>query len=280
MVVPYNPCGYAVEWARRTYSTKCHFFADSDHEEEIIWYPAKPDAAPLPFPSAICSLDWDREEHDLGVYTGYKVGEVPGAARPFRDEDVKPRARADHFCGTREDFEDGAVYNPDLAPVVYGADDLPACCAPFGGVMLGGHVAIFPQGGVGLFGSASPYPGGSGVYPGTPQPGPDVWVYYASLVYPSGTLPFSEDWHSPALVGGTYTLETDTPDLPAGSTSALYFWFVLDSGGGSVSNGAEFAPAAPLALTVPAGGSVFVRWFGRYLPDLRTLFFSFILHSP
>ena len=269
-----------MDWARRTYKTQCRFFKDSDAETTILWYPAKDDAPPLPYPSAICSLDWDVMEKDVGVYAAYPVGEVPGAPRSFTYQKKRPKATGAHVCGTRQDFEDGGTYDPDAAPIIYDKDGLPACCAPFGGVTLGGRVIIFPQGGVGLFGSASPYPGGSGVYPGTPQPGPDVWVYYASLVYPSGTLPFSEDWHSPALVGGTYTLETDTPDLPAGSTSALYFWFVLDSGGGAVSNGAEFAPAAPLALTVPAGGSVLVRWFGRYLPDLRTLYFAFILHSP
>ena len=146
-MIGYNPCGRAVEIGRGSYRTKCRFFADSDAEADIVWYPALPDAPALGFPSAITSSEWDVRERD-GTYpyrTG--VGEVFDAPRRRLKPAEKPAATGHHVCGTREDFEQGAKYNPALPPRLYRADGLPVCCAPGEGILFGAGVpAAAPAG--------------------------------------------------------------------------------------------------------------------------------------
>ncbi len=60
-----------------------------------------------------------------------------------------------HYCGTEEDFREGAVFDPDLH-VEYRNNGLPKCCPgdPEGGVGLGGRSYVYAQGagGVGMRG--------------------------------------------------------------------------------------------------------------------------------
>lgn len=181
-MIPYNPCGRAVEIGRSSYRTKCRFFADSDAEADIVWYPAPPDAPALGFPSAITSSEWDVRERD-GTYpyrTG--VGEVFDAPRRRLKPAEKPAATGHHVCGTREDFEQGAKYNPALPPRLYRPDGLPVCCAPGEGILFGAGVpAAVPAGlayttpavevPAGLLLGAEPQPAG-GLLGTTPPPEP------------------------------------------------------------------------------------------------------------
>lgn len=136
--MPYNPCGAIVDYGRFRYSTDCRFFRDSDVTAKIVWYPALPDAVELPFPSAITQSIWDRDGDLEPERSG--VGEVTGSRRVI--DHMAPVAGADgtHLCGTRSDFEVGALYDPDRPPIHYRADGLPECCpgGEIGGIAWGG----------------------------------------------------------------------------------------------------------------------------------------------
>lgn len=135
-----DPCGAVCDYIRRPYTTDCHFFRDSDQAVKIMWYPAKPDAPVLDTPSVIASLDSWVQERPLGIYTGYKVGEVPGATRTFNSAQVKPQANGQHRCGTEDEWANGAVF-ADATPRPRRADGLPTCCGEMpAGVVVGGPV--------------------------------------------------------------------------------------------------------------------------------------------
>lgn len=121
----YNPCGAIVEWGRHRYKTAVRFFRDSDQEQQIQWYPALPDARALPWPSAIHQEIWDRDNYSQPIVDG--VGEVYDAKHTTTH--MLPVAGADgsHLCGTRTDFEFGALYDPAL-DIQYRPDGLPECC--------------------------------------------------------------------------------------------------------------------------------------------------------
>lgn len=134
----YSPCGSIVDIARRPYKTACRFLRDDDRVSTIRWAEAQPDARPLPYPSVILSLDFERSDSQE-----WPVGEVDGAPRPFIHDAVPPGLIGDHVCGTEDDFEQGGQYRPDLPPAEYDADGWLRCCTGpkkvHGGAGAGGH---------------------------------------------------------------------------------------------------------------------------------------------
>lgn len=171
--MPYNPCGAVVDFGRSCYKTKARLFRDSDEETEIQWYFARDDAPTLPYETAVTSSYWDREEVYVGLPYREGVGEVsPGPRIHTRAIEI-PAARGTHICGTREDFEQGAVFDPDITPRVYRPDGLPTCCVPGMGLLLGGGPARTGGGlllggagreGRGLYLGAQRRPAGGGLY--------------------------------------------------------------------------------------------------------------------
>jgi len=103
--------------------TRCRFFRDSDVEDEVLWYPALPDAEMLPYPSMIGNSYLDPD----GVFF-LPGGEVYGAEKIFSPEQQKPGALGGHVCGTETDFREGCLFLPDEPPVTYRTDGLPTCC--------------------------------------------------------------------------------------------------------------------------------------------------------
>lgn len=267
MVTPYNPCGAAVEWGRRSYRTRCRFFKDSDHESEIVWYPALPNAPVLPYPSAICSLDWDREEAELGCFAGYDVGEVPLAPRTFEYIRPKPAAKGTHQCGTREDFEDGAVYSPDLPVVPYRPDGLPACCVDGGGLGLGGYVPIDKLGGVALGGNASPPMSNTSLFPLAVNLPVGEWVTHAARVGVGISGTDGGFWYTGVLPAGSYTLEIADYSGPP----SLAFVRVSSTTPGGSTDYTDFVYTSPGSVSIPvsAGHGIAVAFNPAY-------YFSFL----
>jgi hypothetical protein len=206
-VIPYDPCGRIVDWYHKPYFAWVRPFRDSDVEAKIEWYPARDDAEVLPFDSAFCNLDQQRMDQILPIFCGYKVGEVPFRERPRSFAKANKRPNGPNVCGTREDFEDGAVYNPDLPPEPRDQDGLPVCCHHEGGLVLGGLVATPTSGGL-VFGGAvesaigGPTCAGATVFSvgdhvyhlPQPIPGPgnsDVWFRAGPLVAGNYRLRFN-----------------------------------------------------------------------------------------
>lgn len=99
-----------------------------DHPEaplvDVYWYFT--DLPFLPFPTIFNSRDWCE---DPWHYTGR--GEVFGAPRPYDGMLVVAGLQGGHYCGTREDFENGPSWPPTGEPLVYGPDGIPTCCPRF-----------------------------------------------------------------------------------------------------------------------------------------------------
>jgi len=141
-MMPYNPCGRAVDFRRVPFLGVCKPFSDRQDEVEILWYPAAADAPALGFSSCMAVPNWDA----AGQQWEGHVGMVPGAPQLFRNEKPRVIANYDHVCGSQADFTNGAVFDPDLPPVLYGVQGLPACCAapvvPVGGAVVGGAADV------------------------------------------------------------------------------------------------------------------------------------------
>lgn len=118
----FNPCGYAVDWARRPYWTKARFW---DHPDaplvDLYWYFT--DLPFLPFPTVFNSKDWCE---DPWHYDG--LGEVFGAPRIYDGLEQMPGLTGGHICGTPEQFLYGDTWPPTGAPLTYDRDGIPTCC--------------------------------------------------------------------------------------------------------------------------------------------------------
>lgn len=138
MVARYNPCGHVVDIGHDAYTTTARLYPDSDRLFKIRWYEALPDAQPLPFPSAINNLVFERDRED---WLPTAVGEVFGAPYTQSRPSVNPLATGDHYCGTEDDFGGRGQIDEDGPPVEYRPDGLPVCCGQLaemrGGLGLG-----------------------------------------------------------------------------------------------------------------------------------------------
>lgn len=123
----------------------------------IVWYPALPNAEPLPFPCCISNPYWERDQYQFGDDNCDFETIVP-TGKPR----TKPGSGGGHVCGTEEDFRDGGLYLPDDPPELIGMQGLPACCNPAvvgrGGVIDGGKASM--AAGVRVGGQCPVYPSG------------------------------------------------------------------------------------------------------------------------
>lgn len=197
-------------------------------ESEIIWYPALPDAPVLPFPSIITSSEWDVEERRNGYPYRTGPGEVWDAPRVRLRPQTKPAAAGKHVCGTREDFEQGAHYDPTLPPRLYRPDGLPTCCAPGRGVLLGPAPGPIPTGGL-VWTTPAMSPAGGLVWttPGDPPPVGFCGTYTSDVSgYPLETMPRDgpqDRWTSTgATLYGPYFFGPGYPDWRLSGPFGLY----------------------------------------------------------
>lgn len=212
-----NPCGKAVDMARRPYTTDARFFLDSDQVVKIRWYPVAEPVECLDLPSKISSLDWCSHP-----WIAEGVGEVYGAARPYNGRKALPYARDLTPCEPAEVFRFGEPLDESRPHQTYNLDGFPNCClnlwTPAGGIRWGGEAGV----------TVMPPPGavcGSGGEL-------DLGVWY-EWVTSSGENPFWK-W-SGLTAGSSYRMRmivTNPPPLP----------FVLGFG---YSNGPACSPFVP-----------------------------------
>lgn len=149
MVIPYDPCGRIVDWYSKPYFAWVHPFRDSTIEAKIEWYPARDDAEVLPYDSVFCNLDQQRMDQVLPIFCGYDVGEIPFTPRPRSFAKAPTRPNGPRVCGTADDFENGAVYDPTLEAEPRDADGMPICCRDdVGGILWSGSVFVGISGGI------------------------------------------------------------------------------------------------------------------------------------
>lgn len=246
--MPYNPCGAIVDWSRFRYTTRCRFFADSDIQTDIVWYPAAEDARVLPYDSAIFNREWDRDGN-LPLQ-GEGVGEVSDAPRRINHFPTPFGANGSHQCGTESDFAEGAIYDPDVH-VEYRSDGLPKCCpGGIGGVLWGGFQPIFGSGGVRW--------GGQYVQP--VLPGTDVFPFVAQL-----DTPYAMRLPNPVFAeGGAITPYLATTTLVGfewqyADPAPTYFteFYVTDAFGHSTHYGPFAGQSGCQAFTVPTGYALY-----------------------
>lgn len=124
-LIRWNPCGRAVDMARRPYTTTVRPFRDSDATVQIRWYPARPEDGTLPFPSRINSIDWMTDPH-----TKEGVGEVWNTSRNYNHAKPIPGPKRTHVCGTEDEHGQGGLISDTRPEMVYAPSGLPWCCEP------------------------------------------------------------------------------------------------------------------------------------------------------
>lgn len=146
-MIPYNPCGAIVDFARFRYDTDCRFFKDSDVTTKIRWYPALPDAKCIPFPTVVNRQEWAYGDYDQPNLVAR--GEVFHAKKVINHMQPVPGADGSHICGTPQMFLEGATYDPS-ANFPLRPDGLPECCpgAVPKGVLWGGTARPMPDKGL------------------------------------------------------------------------------------------------------------------------------------
>jgi hypothetical protein len=124
--VPFNPCGFAVEYLRESIADHFRPFRDNPLVVKRKWFRV-PEGTPfLPFPTAFYSGRWEPfPERPRAV----------GVVYPLTPEYLKPQTLTGftykHYCGTPEDFARGAVFDPNENQQ-YDADWIPTCCGRIG----------------------------------------------------------------------------------------------------------------------------------------------------
>lgn len=174
---------------RLGYKTDCRFFRDRPEiVTRIKWIRAQPTAKVLGFPSVI-----NNRMMDAFPYENDDIGEVWGAKHSPVTQKPIPGALGDHVCGTPGDFAEGAIYNPDLPPVVYTTTGLPVCCNP---VVIG-------KGGIGFGGKSYP-----SIIPAPPVPsatcsGAPTLTLGTVYSFSTDAVAGSQQWTRYPVVSGT-----------------------------------------------------------------------------
>lgn len=97
-------------------------FRDSDIEVRRRWFRCAPDAPPLPFPDIFRSTRWEPFP-----YLRAGAGSVWPSGWEHQRVGVVQGFDYKHFCGTKEDFQLGALFDP-ARNVLYDDEWIPECC--------------------------------------------------------------------------------------------------------------------------------------------------------
>jgi hypothetical protein len=142
---------------RSCYKTKMRFYRDDPTRlTKVRWFWSPPGAGWYPHRHNFSSLNYTDNPPPAG-----SLGEIYGAGRPWYSGMVPGHYLGDHFCGTPDQFENGALSTDDPLPVDRNGE--PLCCAnEIGGVIVGGQafneraVVQLSTGGF-LIGGSSPW---------------------------------------------------------------------------------------------------------------------------
>ena len=111
-----------MDYGRHTFNSKVKPFANSDQEVTIKWFPCAAGAKAVARESLILNDVWDYCNWDDTTKGSQPVGEwVNNFAKPVIG------ARADHICGSNEDFANGCLRD-ETNDVRYASNGLPLCC--------------------------------------------------------------------------------------------------------------------------------------------------------
>lgn len=128
-----------VDLVRSCYKTKMRFFRDRpDIETEVEWFFTEPGAKFLPFRTAFNSANWWADKTIAPL-----LGEISGAARPWRSGQPPAPYAGQSPCGSAEQFLHGDAVPPS-PPVERLANGMPVCCGgtQFGGLLLFGMAEV------------------------------------------------------------------------------------------------------------------------------------------
>ena len=115
-----NPCGMVMDVLRSCYSTQMQFSTGGPNVG-VEWYWCPPGAKLFSSRHHFASLNWDKG-NDNGIHT---VGEVPGAARTWRNGSIPGPYPGDHPAGPLANFTSGCSGVPDLP----WSGGMPTACA-------------------------------------------------------------------------------------------------------------------------------------------------------
>ena len=123
MTPPWSPCGLAVDLLRSCYSTDMAFYSgDLTQTCKVHWYFVEEGTPFLDFYHTFGSGNWADQTQD---WPG--VGEVLGAARPWRDGSTVGDAPGLVECGTLDQWQNGQP-EPPATPVPVDQFGTPICC--------------------------------------------------------------------------------------------------------------------------------------------------------
>lgn len=116
---------------RSCYSTKMRFFRDHPEIETLVhWYFCEPDAKVFPYRTVFNSGNWWSDKTQDGA-----LGEIAGAARPWRNGQPPAPYDGQDFCGSPDMFLNG-VGSPPVPPIERLANGMPTCCGHDDGGLL------------------------------------------------------------------------------------------------------------------------------------------------
>jgi len=120
--MPFSPCGMVMDVRRSMALTRIRPFRDNPREVVIRWFPAPSSALAFPSWHQFASSIWERNKWGFP-----DVGEVQDCGQEWITEMVVPGLVGDHYHGTLDQFQHGAVYDPN-ANYPYNAFGLPVGC--------------------------------------------------------------------------------------------------------------------------------------------------------
>jgi len=98
-----------MDYVRSCYTTRMRFFRDNQLEIPVRWYFCKPNARIFPHYTRFGSGNWAGDKYD---WRG--AGEVAEIPRPWSNGETLALADGQHFCGSVDDFAQGAAFDPSF----------------------------------------------------------------------------------------------------------------------------------------------------------------------
>lgn len=120
--MPFHPCGKGVDAIRSCYSTRARLWQGDDTEVPIRWFFVDEATPMMEGPTPFCSRNWDRDD------AWPELGEVQGAARPWKNGMAPAGYLALRHCGSAEAWQEGGRHGVD-EPIQTNEEGYSPCCA-------------------------------------------------------------------------------------------------------------------------------------------------------